>query len=69
MALKREQLIAAIDAAPNENHTVRAALSIVMPVLRFLWDDMPWWKKVFVGLKALIAVIDEVIYGDDDDED
>lgn len=43
-----------VDATADE---IDEAIRKVVPLLKVLWSGIPWWKKAFVGLKALIGAL------------
>lgn len=54
LAVQRIDANQDIDATADD---LDEAIQRVLPLLELLWSDIPWWKKVFVGLKALIGAL------------
>lgn len=56
--MKAADIRVAVTRVDTPDIQVDEALRIVLPVLRALWSDLPWWRKVVVGLQALIQALE-----------
>ena len=67
MSLKAKDIDRAVSVAATDPTNkwdaddLLEALERIRPVLIVLWSGLPWWRKVIVGLGALLKAIDSYL--------
>lgn len=67
MSLKAQDVRRAVNsvaADPANDFSVNDLLEAARrfrPVLLVLWSRIPWWKKIIIGLKALLGALDDYL--------
>lgn len=41
---------------------VKNSLWVARKVIGHLWDELPFWKKIVAGIKALLGALDGYLY-------